>query len=70
MDDDYISIQNGDEITVAKNSDGDLAVKIENKVWVEQPRWIHVSVAGDHDRTTAINNLIYALEQLRDNPKA
>lgn len=69
MDDVYISIQNGDRFTVEPNTDGDLAIKIQNTVWVEDPRWIFVSVAGAHDRAAAIDELIAALTQLRDSKK-
>jgi len=66
VDDDIINLTNGDKITVEKNPNGDLAVKVENAVWVEPPRWIEVSVHGKHDREQLINDLIGALEQLRD----
>lgn len=67
-DDEGIVINNGDQFTVEKDSDGEPIIKIQNMAWVEEPRWLSVAVAGKHDRITAINELIYALEQLRDRP--
>lgn len=68
MDDDYISISNGDHFTVEPDTDGYPAVKIQNTVFVEEPRWLLMRVAGTHDRTAAINQLIAALTELRDVP--
>jgi hypothetical protein len=64
--DEGINITNGDTFTVEPHYDGEPGIKIQNAVWVEEPRWLDISVAGKHDRETAINNLIYALECLRD----
>lgn len=66
MDEDYISIQNGDRFTVEKDVDGYPAIKIQNTVWVEEPRWLLMRVAGPHDRATSIDELIRALTELRD----
>lgn len=66
MDETYISIQNGDHFTVEKNEDGAPAIKIQNTVWVEDPRWIFINVAGAHDRYQAIEELIAALVEVRD----
>lgn len=66
MDEDYISIQNGDRFTVEKDPDGYRAIKIQNTAWVEEPRWLLMRVAGQHDRQTAIDELIHALTELRD----
>jgi hypothetical protein len=63
MDD--ITITNGDRITVAKNEDGYPAVKIQNAVWVEEPRWLHFAVAGSHDNDRAIDDMIAALSKLK-----
>lgn len=66
MEDDSITISNGDRITVAKDSDGESSIRIENAAFVEPPRWLRIAVAGKHDRARAIDDLIHALEQLRD----
>lgn len=66
MDDDYISIQPGDHFTVEKDDDGYPAIKIENTVWVESPRWLLFHVGTRENRSQAIDELIGALVQLRD----
>jgi hypothetical protein len=65
MDDDYISIGPGDECTVENDIDGYPAIRIQNRVWVEPPRWLLFG-AADHDRDLHIDRLISALEQLRE----
>lgn len=67
MDEDYISIQNGDRFTVENDVDGRPAIKIQNTVWVEGPRWLLFgSVGGKDRRAEVINELIEALIELRD----
>lgn len=63
--DEGIRIENGDTFTVEPHYDDRPGIKIQNTVWVEEPYWIDVVVAGKHDRIQAINELIYALEKLR-----
>lgn len=72
MDDDYINIANGDTFTLAPDPYGDGAwcIKIQNTVWVEDPRWLLFSVAGAYDRKQSINQLIDALTELRDRTDA
>lgn len=65
MDDDYISIQPGDTITVAEGPDGHPAIKVENSAWIEPPRWLLFQFPG-HDQTARIDELIGALVELRD----
>lgn len=67
--DEGINITNGDRFTIEPHYDGEPGIKIQNAVWVEEPRWLDFSVAGKHDRESAINELIYALECLRDGKK-
>lgn len=68
MDDDYISINNDDAFTVELDADGYPAVRIQSTAFIERPRWLLMRVAGEQDRATAINRLIAALTELRDNP--
>jgi hypothetical protein len=66
MDDETITISNTDAITVEPHFDGHLGIKIQDKTFVESPRWLSIAVAGRHDRARAIDDLINALTQLRD----
>ncbi|GLU61585.1 hypothetical protein [Paenarthrobacter ureafaciens] len=65
MDETYISIEPGDEFVVTDDTDGYPAVKIQNKAFVEDPRWLLFNSPGP-DQNRRINELIYALTQLRD----
>ncbi|MBO0596751.1 hypothetical protein I2485_15025 [Nesterenkonia sp. E16_7] len=64
MEEQFITVNYGDTISVAPNSDGEAAVKIENTAFVEPARWINVAMSG-YDRNHAIDDLIDALQQLR-----
>lgn len=70
MNEENIVITNGDRITIVNDEDGEAAICIQNTVWVEDPRFILFGVAGKHDREAAINELIYALERVRDRVSA
>lgn len=65
---DSIIIENGDHFTVVPDPDSadGRVIKIENTVWIQEPRWFGFAVAGKHDRAAAINELIDALTKLRD----
>lgn len=63
MDHEYISITPEYGFTVQESPDGDLAVKIENKVFVEAPRWL---IFSSGERSAQIDALIGALAELRD----
>lgn len=65
MEDNHIFVDYGDKITVAPNLDGELAVKIENSAFVGPARWLNISMTG-YDRLQAIEQLIGALNRLRD----
>jgi hypothetical protein len=65
---DGISIDRGDGVEVATDPDGYRGIRVANRVWVEAPRWIYVTVDGKHDRRHAFDELIHALETLRDEP--
>jgi hypothetical protein len=60
-----INISPGDAFSVAKDDDGYPAVKVENRAWVEDPRWITVSAVG-HDDERRIRDLAATLERLAD----
>jgi len=62
---DALSITNGDQVKVAKNEDGYPAIRIQNTVWVEEPRWINFSVAGKRDNLRAVDDMLHALTTLR-----
>lgn len=66
MDEDYLSITAGDTFSIATDQDGYPAVKIQNEIWAELPRWILAGEPGDYDQATRLDELIGALEQLRD----
>ncbi|WP_407791881.1 hypothetical protein ACR5MH_1035 (plasmid) [Streptomyces sp. L7] len=70
MDDDQITITYGDEVALQADpvdrESGELAIRIQNGAFVEPARWLRVDMAPGSDRTRAINQLIYSLEQLRD----
>lgn len=61
----HLHIDYGDGFTVTDDEDGDLAVKVQNRAFVEEPRWISCGVRGG-DRERYLNELIWALEELRD----
>lgn len=63
MDHEYISITPEYAFTVQESPDGDLAVKIENRVFVEAPRWLIFSTS---ERNAQIDALVGALTALRD----
>lgn len=65
MGDDYINIGPGDECTVENDVDGYPAIRIQNRAWVEAPRWLLFGYP-DGDRDMYIDRLITALEQLRE----
>lgn len=65
MEDDQICVSYGDKIRVGPNLDGELAVKIENSAFGEAPRWLSINMSG-YDRLQAIEELIGALNRLRD----
>lgn len=65
MDDDYISIGPGDTITVTEDPDGYPAIKIQDTVFEEEPRWLLFHFPGG-DQATRIDELIGALVELRD----
>lgn len=65
MEDGFITVDYGDKITVAPNGDGELAVKIQNTAFGEPPRWLNIGMTG-YDRLRAIEDLISALNRLRD----
>ena len=62
---DTIRIDYADGFSVVPDEDGELAVRIQNKAFVEEPRWITCAVVGG-DRERYLNELIWALEELRD----
>lgn len=62
-----LNIQNGDQFKVVRHGDG-WAVRVQNTVWEEEPRYLSVNVAGAHDRDVAILDLIDALQALRKKP--
>jgi hypothetical protein len=68
MDDDYITIEPGDRFTVERDVDGYLAVKIQDAVWVSQPRWLLFHFPG-FDQRSRIDELIDALTELRSAPE-
>jgi len=59
-----MTITNGDHVEVKKNEDGYPALRVQNTVWVEEPRWINFSVAGRHDNIRAVEDMIHALTTL------
>lgn len=63
MDHEYISITPEYAFTVQESPDGDLAVKIENRVFVEAPRWL---IFSTDERNAQIDALVGALIALRD----
>lgn len=63
MDHEYISITPEYAFTVQESPDGDLAVKIENRVFVEAPRWL---IFSTDERNAQIDALVGALTALRD----
>jgi hypothetical protein len=63
MDPEYISITPEYTFTVQNDPDGYPAVKIENKVFVEAPRWL---IFSSDERSAQIDALIDALTALRD----
>lgn len=65
MDETHISIGPGDGFVVTRDTDGYPAVKIQNKAFVEDSRWLLFNSPGP-DQGRRINELIYALTQLRD----
>lgn len=65
MDEDSIYIQPGDTFEVTKDHDGYNAIRVQNTVWAEAPRWLNFG-ALDGDKRRQIDSLIDALEQLRN----
>lgn len=63
MDNECISITPEYAFTVQESPDGDLAVKIENRVFVEAPRWL---IFSTDERNAQIDALVGALTALRD----
>lgn len=64
MGHEYISITPEYAFTVQEApEDGDLAVKIENRVFEEAPRWL---IFSNDERSAQIDALIDALTELRD----
>lgn len=63
MDHEYISITPEYAFTVQESPDGDLAVKIVNRVFDEAPRWL---IFSSDERGAQIDALIGALTSLRD----
>lgn len=68
MDDDFISIGAGDSITVSEDQDGYPAIKIQDTVFGEPPRWLLFHFPGG-DQQDRIDSLIGALTELRDSGK-
>jgi hypothetical protein len=60
-----LSIERGDTFAVAKDLDGYPAVRIRNRVWVQEDRWIAVS-AMDYDQEQNVRDLAAALVKLAD----
>jgi hypothetical protein len=58
-------IDRGDGFTVTTDGDGYPAVRIQNKAFVEEPRWLACYVTGP-DRRRYLDELIDALVELRD----
>lgn len=65
MDEEKIYITPGDTFEVVKDYDGYNAIRIQNSVWVEDPRWLHFG-AIDGDKRRQIDGLIDSLVKLRD----
>ena len=68
MDEDALNLSYGDGIEVVDDpyDPGVPAVRIQNRAFVEDARWIRTSMAPGHDRTSMLNELIRAIEKLRD----
>lgn len=70
MDDplDVITLDYGDQVIVEADPydpDESLAIRVQNGAFVERPRYIRCAVVGG-DRARYLDELIGALEQLRD----
>ena len=59
-----IGLDYGDKIEVAPDEEGDLAIKITQTAWVEEPQWIRFC-RSKHDRDSLIDELIEALEKIQ-----
>lgn len=68
MDEVAITLSYADGIEVVDDpyEPGEPAVRIQNRAFVEDARWLRISMAPGHDRTTMLNELIRAVEKLRD----
>ncbi len=60
----YVRIEPGDQAEFAEDEDGYPAVRIENRVWVQEPQWIAFS-GGGYDAQRRVTELIEALELVR-----
>ena len=60
-----VCVTYGDGFSVEQDEDGLLSVKIQSRAFVEEPRWLTCDVSGG-DRSRYLNELIWALEELRD----
>ncbi|MGP9651970.1 hypothetical protein ACT3TP_15970 [Glutamicibacter sp. AOP38-B1-38] len=64
MEQEGLYVEYGDTFKVTKDPDGYKAIRVNNSAWVEEPRWLHFGNI-DGDKRRLIEDLIYALEQLR-----
>lgn len=65
--DERIMLDVGDEVAVEYDRYLEMPViRIQNSAFVEKPRWLACAVTGEHDRARAIDELIWALQELKD----